>query len=706
MEDNLSEPGTEIVLLDEEVQYVDIRSNRTSAASDVSDRPVDLPIRAKDANKEWKSTAADASPSPNDLDELNRVLLSPAQNTISATSEKEHRSDSRVLPQEGASTASRDKSPSQSNGVVSPPSSEKDILTKSREFSLIAHDQSNNAQNVTNTQAVLAKDERSQGQAVRSRSDDIDIKSPDKPCGLKTPEMSSSPMDVDSLSSSYDKMAEGFSPGDKAVAMTPDNVSMEELSDHDLSKNSDSKLGQRSRASKASTDSIGSSGDELGHGKMDISFHSDKDVLEEEIVFMDTTSKSKSSSVDSLDKGPMAPKNPKLEEQEEENLVKAQIGTANTELLEPVSVKTPESAAAETRKEMSSGKSASLSPNNAPSATNGLVSPASTESMKSPAADNLNESSSSEKSSADSSFVMRSATELDTRSLPVPKRKRSVKDLLSQFETLSQSPPKELQGQGQSPPSQGALLPEVGEAASKSKPAVFQKPKVVHLKTLSPSAQQEASDFSKVQTQSFQSKAPTKTTPENITTTITAKKPDVVVIASTPVSTKTRDKTPPAVKPVETKERPIPEERVIANGQSLMSKSLDQSMLLKTLDTSNTSELSVDTSCDVMSRSMEMTPSELNKDRPAKPAKKLGHSPSFKERLRMYESQREGKIQKQQQPQQQQQQQVVGKQQQATNDLNVSSRSERASSEESVGSVRNLSKMFERQNSNRSDGFF
>ena len=673
--ENFSEPGTEIVLLDDEVQYVDVRNNRTSAARD-ADRPGDLPIGS---GKDSKSP--DVSPSDKDLEELNRILLSPVQNT-SATSTKEKGSDTRVLPAEGASMTTRDQRSSQSIGAVTSPS-EKDITrAKSHDSSFVSHDQSNNAQNFTNTQAVLAKGERSQGQALRSRSDDIDIKSSEKPSGLKTPEMSSSPMDVDSLSSSYDKMVDSFSPSDKAVAMTPDNVSMEELSDHDPGKDQYSKLGQRSRHSKTSTDSVGSSGDELGHGKMDISFHSDKDVLEEEPIFMETNSKSKSSSIDSLDKGPVAPKNPKLEG-EEETPVKAKIKTANKELLkqpEPERVKSPES---ETLKEIHSRKSPSLSPNSAVSTTNGIVSPASTESTKS-AIDDLIETSTEK--NADSSFVMRSATETDTKSLPVPKRKRSVKDLLSQFETLTQSPPKD--GQGHSPP-QGVGVAEPSEAP-KSRPAVFQKPKVVHLKTLSPSAQQDASDFSQVQQQTFQTKAPTKTTPE------TAKKADAVT-TSTPVSKTKEEIITPPVKPRDTKDRPmpIPSEKVMTNGQSMMSKSLDQSMLLKSLDPSNTSELSIDTSySDIMSRSVEMTPSQLGKDKPAKPGKKLGHSPSFKERLRMYENQRENKTQTQ-----------AGGKQQGTSELNAGNRTERASSEESVGSVRNLSKMFERQNSNRSDGF-
>ena len=671
--ENFSEPGTEIVLLDDEVQYVDVRNNRTSAASD-ADRPGDLPIRS-----EKDSKSRDVSPSDKDLEELNRILLSPVQNT-SATSTKETESDTRVLPAEGASMTTRDQRSSQSNGAVTSPS-EKDIVrAKSHDSSFVSHDQSNNAQNFTNTQAVLAKGERSHIQALGSRSDDIDIKSPEKPSGMKTPEMSSSPMDVDSLSSSYDKMVDSFSPSDKAVAMTPDNVSMEELSDHDPGKDQYPKVGQRSRHSKTSTDSVGSSGDELGHGKMDISFHSDKDVLEEEPVFMETNSKSKSSSIDSLDKGPVAPKNPKLEG-EQENPVKAKIKTANKELLkQPERVKTPES---ETLKDMKSRKSPSLSPNSAVTTTNGIVSPASTESTKS-AIDDLIETSIEK--NADSSFVMRSATETDTKSLPVPKRKRSVKDLLSQFETLTQSPPKD--GQGHSPP-QGVGMAETGEA-SKSRPAVFQKPKIVHLKTLSPSAQQDASDFSQVQQQTFQAKAPTKTTPE------TTKKADAVV-TSTPVSKTKEEKTTPPVKPRDTKDRPIPipSEKVMTNGQSMVSKSLDQSMLLKSLDPSNTSELSIDTSgSDIMSRSVEMTPSELSKDKPAKPGKKLGHSPSFKERLRMYENQRENKTQTQ-----------AGGKQQGTSELNTGNRTERASSEESVGSVRNLSKMFERQNSNRSDGF-
>ena len=673
--DNFSEPGTEIVLLDEEVQYVDVRSNRTSTASD-ADRPGDLPIRS---GKDSKSP--DVSPSDKDLEELNRILLSPAQNTTTTTtSTRETGSDTRVLPAEGASMTTRDQTSSQSNGAVTSPS-EKDIVrAKSHDSSFVSHDQSNNAQNFTSTQAVLTKDERSH-QASRSRSDDIDIKTQEKPSGLKTPEMSSSPMDVDSLSSSYDKMVDSFSPSDKAVAMTPDNVSMEELSDHDPGKDQYSKAGQRSRHSKASTDSVGSSGDELGHGKMDISFHSDKDVLEEEPVFMETNSKSKSSSIDSLDKGPVAPKTPKLEG-EEPNPVKAKIKTANKELLkEPENVKSPES---ETLKEVKSRKSPSLSPNSAAntvSTTNGIVSPASTESTKS-AIDDLIETSTEK--NTDSSFVMRSATETETKSLPVPKRKRSVKDLLSQFETLTQSPPKD--GQGHSPP-QGAGMGEPCEA-SKSRPTVLQKPKIVHLKTLSPSAQQDASDFSQVQQQTFQTKAPTKTTPE------TSKKADAVV-TSTPVSKPKEEKTTPPVKPRDTKDRPIPSEKVMTNGQSMMSKSLDQSMLLKSLDPSNTSELSVDTSgSDIMSRSVEMTPTELNKDKPAKPGKKLGHSPSFKERLRMYENQRENKAQAQ-----------TGGKQQGTSELNAGNRTERASSEESVGSVRNLSKMFERQNSNRSDGF-
>ena len=672
--DNFSEPGTEIVLLDEEMQYVDVRSNITSGASD-ADRPGDLPIRS---GKDFKSP--DVSPSDKDLEELNRILLSPAQNTTITTSTTETGSDTRVLPAEGASMTTRDQTSSQSNGAVTSPS-EKDIVrAKSHDSSVVSHDQSNNAQNLTSTQAVLTKDERSH-QASRSRSDDVDIKTPEKPSGLKTPEMSSSPMDVDSLSSSYDKMVDSSSPSDKAVAMTPDNISMDELSDHDPGKDHYSKVGQRSRHSKASTDSVGSSGDELGHGKMDISFHSDKDVLEEEPVFMETNSKSKSPSIDSLDKGPVAPKTPKLEG-EESNPVKAKIKTANKELLkEPETVKSPES---ETLKEVKSRKSPSLSPNstaNTVSSANGIVSPASTESTKS-AIDDLIETSIEK--NADSSFVMRSATETETKSLPVPKRKRSVKDLLSQFETLTQSPPKD--GQGHSPP-QCAGMGEPNEA-SKSRPAVFQKPKIVHLKTLSPSAQQDASDFSQVQQQTFQTKAPMKTTPE------TSKKADTVV-TSTPVSKPKEEKTTPPVKPRDTKDRPIPSEKAMTNGQSMMSKSLDQSMLLKSLDPSNTSELSVDTSSlDIMSRSVEMTPSELNKDKPAKPGKKLGHSPSFKERLRMYENQRENKAQTQ-----------AGGKQQGTSELNAGNRTERANSEESVGSVRNLSKMFERQNSNRSDGF-
>ena len=671
-QDNFSESGTEIVLVDEEVQYVDIRSNRTSA-SDV-DRPVELPIKSQETKKDTKSP--NASPTDKDLLELNSILLSPAQTT---TNTKEAKSDSPFLPHAGTSMTSHDQSPTQSGGAYSSPD-QKEEPAKSPDTSFMSHNQTSgkHAQNYNNTQAVLTKDERSQDQMSGSRSNDIDIKTPTKHSGMKTPEMSSSPMDVDSLSSSYDKMVDSFSPGEKAVAMTPDGVSMEELSDLEPSKDRYSKVDQRSRTSKASTDSMASSGDELGQGKMDISFHSDKDVLEEEMVFMETNSKSKSSSIDSLDKGPGAPKSPKLEE---ENTVKAKINTANKELLkQPDKLKSPE---VETKLEVKSRKSPSFSPNSTVSSTNGVISPVSNESVKS-AIDDVADTSMEKP--ADSSFVMRSAG-TKTKSAPVPKRKRSVKDLLSQFETLSQSPPKE--GQGSSPP-QGVEVTEPNEA-SKARPAVFQKPKIVHLKTLSPSAGQDASDFSQMPQQTFQTKAPTKTTPE-------APKKSETVTTSTPVS-KPKEKTTPPVNPRVTKERPIPSEKVMTNGQSVMSKSMDQSMLLKSLDSSNTSELSIDTSSssDIMSRSMEIGPSEPNRDKPAKPAKKLGHSPSFKERLRMYESQKQNKSQEGNKPQQ------AGLT--AGTDLSAPSHTDRASSEESVGSVRNLSKMFERQNSNRSDGF-
>ena len=662
--DNFSEAGTEIVLVDDDVQYVDVRSNRTSAASD-ADRPVDLPIKSQEPKKDVKSPKT--SPTDKDLLELNSILLSPAQSTTTSTNEA--KCDSTFLPGEGTSLTSHDRPPSQSDSAYRSPD-QKDVSPKSSDASSMSHDDdrssSNNAQNFNNTRAVLTKEERSHDRM--SRSNDIDIKSPTKHSGMKTPEMSSSPMDVDSLSSSYDKMVDSFSHGDKTVAMTPDGVSMDELSDPELSKDQYSKVGQsRSRASKASTDSMMSSGDELGHGKMDISFHSDKDILEEDTVFMETNSKSKSSSIDSLDKVPGAPTSPKLEE---ESAVKAKINTANKELLkQPDKLRSPE---VETREEIRSRKGSSLSPNSTVSSATSVVSPVSTESTRSVIDDT--------EKHADSSFVMRSASETETKSTPVPKRKRSVKDLLSQFETLSQSPPKE----GGSPP-QGVSVTEPSEAA-KIKPAVFQKPKIVHLKTLSPSAGQDASasDFSQTPQQTFQAKAPTKTTPE-------PKKSDVIT-TSTPVS-KAKEETPPPIKSKDTQERPIPSEKVMTNGQSLMSKSLDQSAMMKSLDASYISELSIDTSSssDVMSRSMEIVSSEP-KDRPARPAKKLGHSPSFKERLRMYESQRAEKSQ------------AGNKPQPTSTELSAQNRIDRASSEESVGSVRNLSKMFERQNSNRSDG--
>lgn len=55
------------------------------------------------------------------------------------------------------------------------------------------------------------------------------------------------------------------------------------------------------------------------------------------------------------------------------------------------------------------------------------------------------------------------------KGIPAAKRKRSVKELMSKFEVLSQSPPK-----------------DTSTADIKYKPLVFQKPKIVHLKTLSP----------------------------------------------------------------------------------------------------------------------------------------------------------------------------------------------------------------------------
>ena len=56
----------------------------------------------------------------------------------------------------------------------------------------------------------------------------------------------------------------------------------------------------------------------------------------------------------------------------------------------------------------------------------------------------------------------------DNKDTPAAKRKRSVKDLTSQFEEFSNSPPKDKEPQ------------------MKYKPVVFQKPKLVHLNTLSP----------------------------------------------------------------------------------------------------------------------------------------------------------------------------------------------------------------------------
>ena len=649
--DNLSETGTEIVLLNDEVQYVDISRNRTSFSD--ADRPGDLPIKSKETGHGNSSQVT--STADEDLLELNSILLSPVQ--IQSTKEVE--SDSSILPQDGASMTLRDQSANQSDDAYSPPD-QKVVLPKSHDTRCMSHDQSSDAQNLTNIHVVLTNEDRSHGQMP------IDIKLPNssflKCSGMKTPEMSSSPMDVDSLSSSYNKMVDSFSPNEKEVAMTPDGVSMDELSDLEPNKDQTSKLGQRSRPSRPSTDSVVSSGDELGQGKMDISFHSDKDVLEEDTVFMETNSKSKSSSVDSLDKGPGAPKSPKLEE---ENTVKSKINTANKELIKR-SEKT-NSFEADVRKE--DGKSPSVSLNGTVSSSNSIVSRASSESNKS-AIEGLSDSS--VERGSESSFAIRSATETEIKSVPVPKRKRSVKDLLSKFETLSQSPPNE--GQGQSPP-QGVAVTELLETP-KTRPAVFQKPKIVHLKTLSLSPP-DASDFSETPQQTFQPHAPMKTTPEGpLKTTDT--------FTSTPLP-KTKDKTP-------SKSRDS-SERLVTNGQSVMSKSLDHSMLLKSLDESYTTELSIDTSCssDIMSQSVEFLPSEPNK--PAKPAKKLGHSPSFKERLRMYE------VQKEAQSATKQQQQLA-----TATDSTATSRTDRASSEESVGSVRNLSKMFERQNSNRSEG--
>ena len=55
-----------------------------------------------------------------------------------------------------------------------------------------------------------------------------------------------------------------------------------------------------------------------------------------------------------------------------------------------------------------------------------------------------------------------------------PKRQKSVKELLSRFENITGSPPKE------------AEAPPTKPDDSKMKPLVFQKPKIVHLKSLSP----------------------------------------------------------------------------------------------------------------------------------------------------------------------------------------------------------------------------
>ena len=680
-----SEAGTEIILLDEEVQYVDIRPNQTS---DI-DRPADLPIKSKEL------TSPAASPTDHDLVELNSILLSPVERKDTPSEEK---MDSKVLTPEDASKTPSDLSPSQSNDAQSP---ELEVVAKE------VGDYFRSPEQTVSRDKHIASPVSSESEpdsTKMAKSREINIKSPDvtspKNIGTKTPEMSSSPMDVDSLSSSYDRMVDGsgFSPSEKQRAMTPDTVSMEELSDPDKDQQPQSaKLGQRSRSSKPSTDSMASSGDELGQGKMDISFHSDKDVLEEDPFFMETTSKSTSSSVDSLDKGPGAPKSPKLEE--EEGRIKAKVTTANKELLrkEPERLKTPE-------RDVKGQKSSSVSPS---STTNDLVSPTAAlpESHKpGPVENDLNETTGDK--SADSSFVVRSAAEKEaSKTAPVPKRKRSVKDLLCQFETLSQSPPKDDGGKttlGQSPPPAVVTATESSpETASttKARPAVFQKPKIVHLKTLSPSGGQDsaASDFSQTPQHAFQPKVPSKT----ITTTREIVKSKEETTTAPNVLSKPKDRSVgvPVLMKRDLNNRPVPAERELTNGQAMMSKSLDQSMLLKSLDSSNTTELTIDTSfnSDMMSRSVELQPSELNRERPPRPAKKLGHSPSFKERLRVYEAQREQKPTVNA---------PVSKPQ--TVNLNTdttTNRSDRASSEESAGSVKNLSKMFERQNSTRSDGF-
>ncbi len=708
---SLEEPGqseadTEIVLLEEEVQYVDIRPIEP-------ERPLDLPIR-----KQEMAMSPPASPADADLVELNTVLLSPAA-TREKVSSPEVDLDSTLL--RGAdSVVSGEHTHIQSKEIspVSPQArDEQGSHLDNAKVDLSPPRRSHDAQNLTNdSTAVLSpsspSEERSHEFLAKSR--EIDITSPDgnqaKHSGTRSPEVSSSPMDVDSLSSSYDKTVDNFPTNeDKVAVMTPDNISMEdELSDLDK----DQKVGQveRSRPSKFSTDSMPSSGDELGHGKMDISFHSDKDVLEEDAFFMETTSKSKSSSVDSLDKGPGAPKSPKLEE--EEKLIRARLSAASREVTKSSErLKSPE-------EEKTNLLTPSVSPNSTASSSTGILSPKSGEVQTEAVREKQDSGESKDAAAADSSFVMRAAAVAtvveDTKAAPVPKRKRSVKDLLCQFETLTHSPPKEQMAEpsppqgtgGQSPPVNSTAQPQtppimVAEPTSadgvvKARPAVFQKPKIVHLKTLSTGTVQSAGDFSQAPQQSFQNKAPSKPAREpSAKSRETAAQPGAAPPVAAPRASKEKAPAPPVAKPRDIN-RPVPEERTtVTNGQSLMSKSLDQSMLLKALDSSHTSELTIDTSydADLMSRSVELTASELSKDRPVKPAKKLGHSPSFKERLRVYEAQREGKPQ------------AAPGGPTETLGLNTANRNDRASSEESVGSVRNLSKMFERQNSNRSDGF-
>ncbi len=735
-----------------QVQYVDYR-DRPGVEEITIEKPTSLPVKSMEVEvnvqdihaqpaSSWRKSPEKSpdyglrSPdyglkSPDypvktpESDKSRTSLGSSPTATISTTNQSTRnevkREQSFLPPQEGASMShdllinqseERLKSPvspiAKGKSPVSPMEEKSQNLPQATSH----HKYSTNAQHLpreySDTNPVLQKD-RSHDHLSRSRS-----KSPDlaKDAGIKTPEMSSSPMDVDSLSSSYDRHIDSFSPNENRLVsevadMLSEGVSMDEQ---------ESKLGQRSRPrSRPSTDSMASSGDELGHGKMDISFHSEKDAVED-LVFMETGSKSKSSSMDSLDKGPGAPKSPKLEE--EASHIRSKLITANRELnkthdrgstspdVEPsMEIKTQKGVASSSEMEHASNSNVKIS---------GVTV---TES-------DLNSSAIStpkdkcEHKESESSFLMRSAPiETDNLVSAIPKRKRSVKDLLSRFEVLSQSPPSEEGGSTASSPP----ITVQDESEAKPRPPVFQKPKIVHLKTLSPT-RPEASDFSKTPQQTFQSQVEKQS---KVKTAELQTSPKIMEKKKQPLPA-TKPKPSCEDRPIRaafTDDRQMRTDKAITNGQpSLMSRSLDQSMFAKNLDVSKTSELTIDTcESDVMTRSMEL-PSELaNKDKPVKSVRKLGHSPSFKERLRMYEVQKNNDNTPRsvktpppintnviktppKQPSPVPVEKPYFEKPSMEKPLIQKQRSERASSEESSSSVKNLLGMFERQNSMRSDG--